>query len=554
MRRLALLTAAVLAAVFLWLVTTLPPLPVPADGSVDEEVKRRTVAGAFHVHTTRSDGSEDIGPIAAAAASAGLRFVVLTDHGDAMRAPDPPAYRDGVLLIDAVEISSNGGHYVALDMPAAPYPLGGEPAAVVEDVRRLGGFGVAAHPDSPKSELQWKDWTAGVDGIEWLNLDSEWRDESRARLARVVFDYPFRKAPALAWLLDRPVRTLERWDALRGLATMVALAGHDAHGGALEGAAGGLAILPSYEASFRTFSVRALLRAAPSGDAARDARLLLDAVRAGRLFSAIDAVATPAYVDFRLSREGRVWTMGESAVTDGGGTFNVRATLPAAGRMVLLRDGQELAQSTTGSLDAAMKGVGAYRVEIRVEGAPGTPPVPWVVTNPIYVRGPLSQPPAVERSYSIAAAVTQAGGVEKDNRSSATVVADGGGTGRYILEYALAPDDRTSQYVALAIPVPEGAGTFDSVSFDGRSAAPMRLSVQLRFNSPGGARWIHSVYLSPDQRRIVVPLDRLLPAEPAASRPDFTSASSVLFVVDLTNARPGQSGRFEISNLALTAR
>ena len=60
-------------------------------------------------------------------------------------------------------------------MPASPYPLGGEPRDVIEDVHRLGGFGVAAHPDSPKPELQWREWTAPFDGIEIVNPDTSWR-------------------------------------------------------------------------------------------------------------------------------------------------------------------------------------------------------------------------------------------------------------------------------------------------------------------------------------------------------------------------------------------
>ena len=38
--------------------------------------------GAFHVHTTRSDGSGTVEEVAAAAQAAGLQFVVLTDHND----------------------------------------------------------------------------------------------------------------------------------------------------------------------------------------------------------------------------------------------------------------------------------------------------------------------------------------------------------------------------------------------------------------------------------------------------------------------------------------
>ena len=101
------------------------------------------VRGAIHVHTRRSDGTGTADDVAAAAARAGLKFVILTDHGDGMREPDSPAYRHGVLCIDAVEISTASGHVVALGLPRAPYSLGGETRDVVEDVRRLGGMAIA---------------------------------------------------------------------------------------------------------------------------------------------------------------------------------------------------------------------------------------------------------------------------------------------------------------------------------------------------------------------------------------------------------------------------
>jgi hypothetical protein len=157
MRKALIATAAALAAVNFFLLVTLPPGARPVS-SPDTELARRTVAGAYHIHTTRSDGAGDRAAVAAAARRAGLQFVIITDHGDATRIPDAPAYVDGVLCIDGVEVSTNGGHYVALALAAAPYPLGGEPAAVIEDVTRLGGFGFAAHPDSARPELSWADW------------------------------------------------------------------------------------------------------------------------------------------------------------------------------------------------------------------------------------------------------------------------------------------------------------------------------------------------------------------------------------------------------------
>ena len=86
-----------------------------------------------------------------AARRAGLDFVILTDHGDGLRAPDPPRYVDGVLVIDAVEISTADGHYVALGIGQAPYRLAGDARDVIDDVHRLGGFGFAAHPDLPNN-------------------------------------------------------------------------------------------------------------------------------------------------------------------------------------------------------------------------------------------------------------------------------------------------------------------------------------------------------------------------------------------------------------------
>src|SRR3712207_7318586 len=53
------------------------------------------------------------------------------------------------------------------------------------DVRRFGGFGFAAHPGSPKADLRWTDWEAPFDGLEWLNADSEWRDELDRKSTRL---------------------------------------------------------------------------------------------------------------------------------------------------------------------------------------------------------------------------------------------------------------------------------------------------------------------------------------------------------------------------------
>jgi hypothetical protein len=544
--------AAILAAVFVWVLATLPPGPAPASGTVNDDVCRRTIAGAIHVHSVRSDGTGDVDEIATAASRAGLRFVVMTDHGDGTRPLDPPQYRHDVLIVDAVEISTNGGHYIALDMPQSPYRLGGEPDAVVEDVARLGGFGVVAHPDSSKPELAWRRWDAPVDAIEWLNLDSEWRDESRGGLARVVSHYFLRRGASIASLLDRPVETLRRWDAETSKRTVVAFGGHDAHGGLLEGGGAGpgsLFGIPSYEAGFRAFSVRAIVSRELTGRADEDARLVVEAMRHGRVFTSIDALAGPAFVDYRASAGREQASMGESMPFEQGARVDVHATLPEGGRIVLLHGGKEIAESSSDELSKTVSEPGAYRVEVRAPHAPGTPQVPWIVTNPIYLRGQATEYAKRDPEYDIVRDVPiDDPDAERDPASTGKISRREKGLG---LDYSLAPGARGSQFVALSVAMPQPAGGADALLFDARSSAPMRISVQLRFDSLSGARWARSVYSSTSVSRLVVPFSKLLPVEPAVSAPSFPAASRILFVVDLINATPGQTGTFEISNLAL---
>ena len=509
MRRLLLLTAAVLAAVIVFVLATLPPAPVRLDlAASNQDVVRRTVAGAYHIHTTRSDGAEDKASVAAAAARAGLRFAIFSDHGDGTRTPDAPAYIDGVLCLDGVEISTNGGHYVALDMPASPYPLGGEAAAVVEDVARLGGFGIAAHPHSPKRELAWHDWRAPFDGIEWLNVDSEWRDEPRGRLAATFVRHLVRPAPAIASLFQVPRATVDRWAAAMRERPVVALAAVDAHGRMGRRMEGGVPLGPSYEGSFRTVSNRVLLDRPFSGDAAVDARLLMDAIRKGRVYSVVDALAAPAYFDFAS---------------------------------------EPLSPPLTARVERVGEGDRAWYLV--VVGRDGERQLPWLLTNPAqFERGAAPSP-------KVAAIPAEPEGgewrVEHDPTSRGSIEkAPGGGL---TLNYSLGGGTRMNQFVAFALDLPAVVPA-RQIAFEGGSAKPMRMSVQLRVPSLN-ERWTKSVYLDAGAREVVVAVGDMVPAENRVSRlPAAEAPGSLLLVVDLTNARPGDSGRVVIRGVRVINR
>ena len=558
MRKVLFVTAAIVVAVIFFVWTILPPRPERVAVTADPGLQRRTVGGAYHVHSTRSDGAGNKTTIAAAASRAGLHFVILTDHGDGTRRADAPEYLHGVLCIDAVEISTDGGHYVAIDMDQAPYPLGGEPSAVVEDVRRLGGFGVAAHPDSPRAELAWSDWTVPIDAIEWLSADTEWRDESRGVLARALLGYAIRPGAALASMLDRPHTTLARWDALSATRPVVGLAAHDAHGGIGRGVEEGgarraaLGGIPSYEGSFRTFSNRVVLDAPLTGDAPADARRVLDAIKHGRVFTVVDAVATPGFLEASGSDGVSTGAMGSVFRTTGGsGSVAAAVSLPAGARLFQSTSGRESEIPLTGSGQAiALEGIrGAVRLEVRVPGAPGTPPVPWMVGNPIYFLTPLAEPvSAVVDAAGTVAPLNGAWHAEKDPSSTATVKAS---NGRVTFDYTLGAGPRASQFVALVSDMPAAGEPFAAIRLRASSSRPARVSIQLRYPAEGRPRWGTSVYVDSTPRDLVVAVDRMRPLDRQTGMAPESGPTALLLVVDLTNARPGDSNTIQVEEVAL---
>ncbi len=541
-RRLAL-AAALLVGAALWRIV--PPAAAPAGPDVHEGLPGSApavVRGALHIHSVQSDGSGTVAEIAAAASRAGLDFLVLTDHGDGTRAPAVPAYRSGVLCLDGVEISTDGGHYLALGLPRAPYPLGGDAAGVVEDVARLGGLGIVAHPASPKPELAWRDWSLPVDGVEWLNADSQWRDEGLTSLAAAVLGYGFRPPESLVAVFDRPAAALSHWDVQTARRRVVGLAGTDAHARVPIGSFG--IPFPTYETLFRAFSVHVELPRAWSGDPRADAEALLDAVRAGRLYTVIDALGELAHFRYRARSGGAVIEMGERV----GGTEPVALEVSVGGppgrEIVLFRQGRAVARSRASALRFEVPGgaaPAAYRAEVGLDGAPGTPPVPWIVSNPIYVgagQDPVaeSRPAAVEID-----ALTVPGGwrAESSDDSEASVEQVGDDV-RLRFRLGAGPDRFASAAYGLeAGPPPAGV----SLLFEAAASRPLRASVQLRSAGEAGRRWRwrRSFYAGVTPAPVRVDLGDLVPVEPAPRRPT-TGVDSLLVVVDSANTAAGTSG------------
>jgi hypothetical protein len=252
----------------------------------------------------------------------------------------------------------------------------------------------------------------------------------------------------------------------------------------------------------------------------------------------IDALASPALLDFH-------------AVPSGGTvTFIARATLPPGGQLVLLGPGGELARGT-GELKyevPPLRAADAYRVEARLAGAPGEPPVPWLVSNAIRVGALAPGPEQIAPSTEHSAPSTIPPfpwRIEKDPASSAILRTFDRAAE---LEYRLADGARNSQFVALATDLTRQP--FRAIDLDLLPDRPARVGVQVRIAD--GRRWGRSFYIDPAGTTIHADLASMRAVEgPGPSPPAGEAVTSILLVVDLTNAAPGRFGRIRVRASAL---
>ena len=397
---------------------------------------------------------------------------------------------------------------------------------------------------------------APIDGIEWLNADTRVAERVAPRGWRACCSTTRcgRDPRSPRFSIGRST-TLARWDALTARRPVVAIAGHDAHGGVGRRAEGGRGLpvpgVPSYEASFRTFSVRAVLSAPPSGDASADARALLDALRSGRVFTAIDAMAGPAVLDFHAMRGGERVADGVGAAAGSRRAERARPRSPPGARTVLFRDGRELTSADGGALELdesqargrlPRRGPGARRARDAAGAVAGEQSDLFPsAACASWRRGPdrvaVCSPTACPGTWRRIRARPGPSPRRRPGRRARVPLAR---------RRPREPVRRRSWPTCRGHRARSGP-----LTFTGQAARPARVSVQLRYPSGGGERW-GAVGLPRRRSRetIVVPLDGMVPADrQTGPAPDPSSATSLLFVVDLTNALPGTANTIRIGSL-----
>ena len=351
-----------------WLLIAVLRHPYP---NTPADRDRLEVQGVYHIHSKFSDGMASADGIARAAGRAGLDFFVLTDHGN----PNDDCvahqgWKDGVLALSGSELSVHRGHLVALGFrpPAGRFSRKTEEA--VQEVRGQGGFTIIAHPYS-KTRWSWGD-LAGYEGIELINGDTMVRGHILPSLPYLPA-LLLRPRLVLVKMLDDFSTVIQKWDALNRDTRIYGYFSADAH------------VLHRLLFSFVRLHV---LLDAPldKGDAAAGTAVL-EALRSGRFYNAVEAAAPASGFRFWGEQDGRAIPMGGSADPARPLTLQVRSPWRYGQKTVLIHDGETLIVSEETSLRRDVRAPGFYRVEVTLPSRMGlNGRIPWIVSNPIFLR------------------------------------------------------------------------------------------------------------------------------------------------------------------------
>lgn len=329
-------------------------------------VPKGMVAGAYHVHSTESDGRGSVWEIAQAAKHAGLSFVVLTDHN--LKKPQPPHFEDGVLVIHGTEESTAFGHLVELgaERGLADGELHKDP---IQQVAKLGGLSFIAHPVQQKNP--WTDWnaTGRASGVELYSGDTMLREALRepfSRLLPALGAYLTNPAHAMMSMVAEQPETTRRLLEMNEKAPRAALCALDAHG------------FPSYESEFKVLAHYLPVKDGLPEDAREAGKFVIQSLAQGDgycVFRPLGDIGEFSIEGLEAPRRAKVGTA-------------LKVMLPAT-------DALEVRLKVTGpaTVDSDGRTVkllkpGPVQLEIwrRAPGFLGSEFKPWIVPSPIIVH------------------------------------------------------------------------------------------------------------------------------------------------------------------------
>jgi len=347
--------------------------------------------GIIHAHTSlggHSTGGFD--ELIAAANANDLDFVLMTEHYSDQydtSALTLNGVYGKILFVGGNEIdTADGDRFLMIPGSAEAASLRRLPTErVVEKLHSENRPALVAYPE------RFKSWNADFDGIEVFSNHTQAKRANPLLLAGdLIWSYGSYPELTLMSHFRRPDDNLLRFDETAAKRNISLFPGTDAHSNIgfhlFSDDAGNKLInikLDPYESTFRIVRAHVLLEK----DQPLNRDELLAAIRAGRLFIGFDSLGDTAGFIFRAEAAGGVAPMGGEI--SAGQTIKLAAAAPQNARFVVFRNGENVHESVgTSEMTLEVNSAGAYRVEVYLDrlGPPFDREMPWIISNPIYVR------------------------------------------------------------------------------------------------------------------------------------------------------------------------
>jgi hypothetical protein len=347
----------------------------------------REFKGIIHAHTSlggHSTGSFD--ELIAAANENDLDFVVMTEHYSGEY--DTAALTlNGIygktLFVGGNEIdTADGDRFLMIPGGADAAAIKGLPTSqALEKIHSEGRVAFITYPE------KFRTWDSDFDGDEVFSLHTEAKQMNPfTTLFDLAWTYPAYPDLMLARNFTRPDANLAKFDEAAAKRRISLSAGTDAHSNigfhVFGDDAGNKLInikLDPYKVTFRLARLHVLLDAGTP--LTRES--LLAVLKRGRYFIGFDTIGDSTGFIFEAGNA----QMGDE-VQLGTGSMELRVAAPMDCRFVIFRNGEKTFESgPIREFKATVYETGTYRVEAYRDGlGPPFDKMPWILSNPIYVR------------------------------------------------------------------------------------------------------------------------------------------------------------------------
>ncbi len=270
--------------------------------------------GIIHFHTVYSDGSGKIEYTAEIAKTLKTDFLISSDHNTLRPKFDGlEGYYGGLLYFAAEEINTEFGHLLAVGINNEIKR--GNYKDVLYEIKKQNGISIICHPHN-----WWTPWknfkVKGYDGIEIINLDSQWRGMNPLYLLLVLLTYNINSFYAMHFLSHKPKKTIKFWDGVqrhKGLKTGIAAA--DAHAN-VKITKNYKISMPKYEELFTVARTHIFLDKKPPENLEAAKKVIVGAIKNGKCYFSYDMFGYPQGFYFEISCGDKFYISGDTLNMD----------------------------------------------------------------------------------------------------------------------------------------------------------------------------------------------------------------------------------------------